>query len=291
MFRLLVVSCIWGLSFGLIKHRLVGIPPDLVNAIRMALALLVFAPWLLRRGPAGRVRWQLLALGGVQFGLMYAAYTRAFAFLAGHEVALATILTPLYVTLLDDLLERRFRPKFLGAAALSVTGTALAVGVDRLEGAGLGFLLLQASNLCFAIGQVGYRRVLRGEAGGKGDAVPMAWAYVGGAAVTTLAALPQLPGLPAIAAEAWVALAWLGVVASALCFFLWNAGGRTVNGGVLAVMNDAKIPLGVVLSLVVFGEPVDTARLAAGCVLVGAAWWFAWRERASPALAPDPDAG
>lgn len=284
MLRLLLVSCVWALSFGLLKHRLAGVHPDLVNAIRMALAAAVFVPWLLRQGPVGKARLRLLALGALQFGLMYAAYTRAFAYLAGHQVALATILTPLYVTLFDDVLERRLRPRFLAAAVLSVIGTGLAVGVDRLEGAWTGLLLLQVSNLCFAVGQVWYRRVLRGRGAGN-DATAMAWAYVGGAGVTVLAALPRLPSLPSIAPDAWLALVWLGVVASALCFFLWNAGGRTVNAGVLAVMNDAKIPLGVGLSLVVFGEAADGSRLAAGCVLIAAAWWIAWRERVAPSPA------
>lgn len=284
MFRLLVVSCVWALSFGLLKHRLAGVHPDLVNAIRMGIALLVFAPWLARRGPDRRTRLRLAALGAVQFGLMYAAYTRAFAYLESHQVALATILTPLYVTLFDDLLERRLRPRFLGAAALSVAGTAVVVGVDRLGGAWTGLLLLQASNVCFAVGQVGYRRVLGG--GAASDAPAMAWAYVGGAAVTAVAALPRLGGLPEVSGEAWFALVWLGAVASALCFFLWNSGARAVNGGVLAVMNDAKIPLGVLVSLVVFGEAADLARLGAGLVLVGAAWFIAWRERPAPATAP-----
>jgi drug/metabolite transporter (DMT)-like permease len=259
----------------------------------MGLALLAFAPWLVWKGPEPRARLQLAALGAVQFGLMYTAYTRAFAYLAAHEVALATILTPLYVTLLDDVLDRRLRPRFLGAAALSVTGTAVAIGVDRLGGAWTGLALLQASNVCFAVGQVGYRRVLaRSAAAGQGGAAAMAWAYVGGAAVTAVAAAPHLSALPAIPGEAWLALAWLGLVASALCFFLWNAGGRAVNGGVLAVMNDAKIPLGIAGSLVVFGETADVPRLAGGAALIAAAWWIAWRAREAPvpAVAPMPGA-
>jgi drug/metabolite transporter (DMT)-like permease len=291
MIRLLVVSLVWAFSFGLIKHQLVGIHPDLVNAVRLGMSVLVFVPWLVRRPPAAGVTVRLVAVGAIQFGLMYAAYTRAFAYLAGHQVALATILTPLYVSLFDDLLERRIRWRFLGAAVLSVIGTALGTGVDRLEGAWTGLGLLQLSNLSFAVGQVWYRRVVRASPEPLSDAGAMAWAYVGGAAITALAAGLRLAGLPAITGGQWLALAWLGVVASALCFFLWNSGARAVNTGVLAVMNDVKIPLGLVVSLFVFGETTDAPRLLAGCTLVAVAWWFAWRTRTpAPARVGEADA-
>ena len=290
MIRLLVVSLVWAFSFGLIKHRLVGIHPDLVNAIRLGMSVLVFVPWLVRRPPARGVTVRLVAVGAIQFGLMYAAYTRAFEYLAGHQVALATILTPLYVSLFDDLLERRVRWRFLGAAVLSVVGTALGTGVDRLEGAWTGLGLLQLSNLSFAVGQVWYRRVVRASPEPVADSRAMAWAYVGGAAITALAAGPRLSGLPAITGGQWLALAWLGVVASALCFFLWNSGARAVNTGVLAVMNDVKIPLGLVVSLFVFGETTDAPRLLAGCALVAVAWWIAWRDRAPAPAAEEQGA-
>lgn len=283
MLRLVFVSLVWALSFGLLKHHLAGIHPDLVNAIRMVLALVVFAPWL-RRVPR---RLELAGVGALQFGLMYALYNRSFAFLQGHQVALATILTPLYVTLFDDLLSGRLRWRWLASAALSVGGTAICLGAGSVEGSWAGLLLLQAANVCFAVGQVWYRRVLSRSAPASSDAAPMAWAYLGGAGVVAVFALPQLGGLAQIAAPQWLALAWLGVVASGLCFFLWNGGGRSVNTGVLAVMNDLKIPLGVLVSLVAFDERADVPRLLAGSAVVACAWWLAStgaKEEAAPAL-------
>lgn len=278
MTRLVVVSLIWALSFGLLKHELAGIHPDLVNAIRMAIALAFFAPWL--AGAAGG-RLKFAAIGAVQFGLMYALYNRAFAYLEGHQVALATIVTPLYVTLLDDVLARRLRWRYLAAALLSVGGTAICVASGNISGAWTGLLLLQAANLCFAAGQVAYRRVFGRHQ--QSDTSATAWAYVGGAAVVAVAALPQLGGLAHIERAQWLALLWLGAVASGLCFFLWNAGARSVNTGVLAVMNDLKIPLGVAVSLLAFGESADPMRLGAGGAIVAFAWWLASRGDAAQA--------
>lgn len=285
---LVLVSAVWGASFGLLRHTLAGVDPDLINAVRMALALVVFLPFL-RSGWQGRgAALELAALGAVQFGLMYTLYNRSFAILQGHEVALATLLTPLYVTLLDDLLQRRLRWRFLAAALLSVGGAALCVGAGRVEGALYGLALLQAANLCFAVGQVWYRRVFARRAL-RSDAGAIAWAYVGGAAVVFLAALPKSGGLATLTLTHWVTLAWLGLVASGLCFFLWNLGGRQVNAGVLAVMNDLKIPLGVIFSLLIFQEQASWPRLLAGSAVIGAAWWLAARatpasDRVSPRL-------
>jgi len=66
-------------------------------------------------------------------------------------------------------------------------------------------------------------------------------------------------------------LLYLGVAVSGLSYFLWNAGARRVSSGVLAVMNNIKIPLGMLVSLTCFGEPVQHASLLAGGTLILAA--------------------
>ena len=65
------------------------------------------------------------------------------------------------------------------------------------------------------------------------------------------------------------------MVASGLGFFLWNVGATRVGSGTLAVMNNAKIPLAVACSLLIFGEQADPLRLAARLALLGAAGWLA----------------
>jgi len=56
----------------------------------------------------------LVAIGAIQFGLMYLAYFVSFRFLQSHEVALFTITTPIFVTLFADALARRFHSLGLG---------------------------------------------------------------------------------------------------------------------------------------------------------------------------------
>ena len=53
--------------------------------------------------------------------------------------------------------------------------------------------------------------------------------------------------------------------------FLFNAGARRVDVGTLAVFNNAKVPLAILASALVFGERVDWARLGVGGGVIGLA--------------------
>jgi drug/metabolite transporter (DMT)-like permease len=278
---LLATSLIWAFSFGLVKRQLAGVDPAFVAFARLGLALLLFLPWWRpRRVPAAAAR-RLLAIGAVQFGLMYVFYIGSFRFLAAHQVALFTVFTPLVVTAADDLCERRFRPLHFWTALLAVSGTALIV-YQGWGSAGLlaGFLLVQASNACFAAGQVWYRR-LPG-AGGWRDRREFAWLYLGGAAAAALAwSLQPGAALPRLAAGQAAVLLYLGLLASGIGFFLWNLGAARVSAGTLAVMNNLKVPLAVAVSLLFFGERADLARLALGAAAIALALYLNERRTSS----------
>lgn len=278
---LLAATLLWALSFGLIKQQLAGLDANLVAWLRLALALPLLLPLLRWRelsswpGPPARSAARLIAIGAVQYGLMYTGYLTAFRFADAHEIALFTVTTPLYVSLIHDAWARRFDPVNLLLAGLAVLGAALLQPRTwTLDGAWLGFLLVQASNLCFAAGQVAYRR-LRRRAPQVRDHAVFAWLYVGGLLVTTVTASAagawgDLGDITA--AQAWTLL-YLGVAATGLGFFLWNRGAVTAPAGALAVFNNLKIPLAVAAALTVFGEQADLARLAlgGGLMLVAAA--------------------
>jgi len=265
MAPLLITSFIWAFSFGLVKKYLGGVDAAFVAFARLALALLLFLPlWRPRRSP-GPLPWRLFGIGMVEFGLMYVFYIQSFHFLAAHQVALFTVFTPLYVAVFDDLLERRFRPLHLWTSLLAVAGTAVIVysGWGR-SGLLAGFLLVQASNACFAVGQVWYRR-LAGPGREWRDRDVFAWLYLGGAAAAALAMFLS-PGALELRLDSGqsLVLLYLGLLASGMGFFLWNIGSSRVSAGTLAVMNNLKVPLAVAVSLLFFRESADLLRLAGG---------------------------
>lgn len=268
MIELAVVSLVWAFSFGLIKGQLTGLDPALVAFVRLAISLVVFLPLLRLRGLSRRLIAELLIIGAVQYGLMYLAYIWSYRWLQAYEVALFTVVTPLFVTLLYDLETRTFRSRFLLAAAVVVVGAGV-VSFRGLSGGGLfGFLLLQASNACFAFGQVRYKR-LRARHPRLDDKRVFALLYAGAVATTGLFAVATVDASAVhVTSRQALTLAYLGVLPSGLAFFLWNRGATKVSSGLLATFNNAKVPLGVAVSLFVFGEEADLLRLAVGGGLV-----------------------
>jgi len=272
MLLLLLASLVWAFSFGLIKGQLAGLDPTAVAVLRLLCALLVFLPFLRRRQLSRRAQLRLAAIGAVQFGLMYILYLHAFARLQAYEVALFTIFTPIYIALLDAALEHRWEVRHLLAAVLSLGGAGVLLwrtGVG--SGAVGGFILVQFSNLCFAAGQLAYKRE-RPKLKGVGDAEVFALPYAGALAATLVASLftTDWPAFRLTLPQAGV-IAYLGIVASGLGFFWWNLGATRVNTGTLAVFNNAKIPLGIAVSLLFFGESANLPRLLLSAALMFAA--------------------
>jgi drug/metabolite transporter (DMT)-like permease len=271
---LLLTSLVWAFSFGLIKRYLSGLDASTLAAVRLLFSLALFLPWLRLRGVGSKAMGTLAAIGLFQFGLMYVFYLKSFAHLQSFQVALFTLFTPLWVTLLHDTLTRRFHPRFLLAAILAVVGAAIVT----FRGWGetvpwQGFLLVQASNLCFALGQVFYARWM-GEHTAFKDRDVFGLLYLGG----FLGAFFVLVGTGgwrtfSPAPLQWGVLAYLGIVASGLGFYWWNKGAREVSNGTLALMNNLKVPLGVACSLVVFGEQADLRRLLFGGGVILFALW------------------
>ncbi|HVS52749.1 MAG TPA: EamA family transporter [Opitutaceae bacterium] len=272
MLLLVVVSVLWAFSFGLIKR--LGLDGTFVSAARLGLALVVFLPFFRPRGLGARTALALTAIGAVQFGLMYLAYNESFRFLKSYEIALFTLTTPILVTLLADAFDGSLRSRALLAALFAVAGGAcIVVKSSAVNGTFVGIALVQLSNLAFALGQVLYRR-LRKAAPAFRERDAFALLYAGGFAIALVAMLVRGVSVKIDGTQLAILL-YLGVVASGVGFFLWNRGATQVSAGTLAVMNNAKIPLGIAASLLVFGESADLVRLVCGAALMIMGVWIA----------------
>lgn len=276
MVLLIVVSLIWAFSFGLTKGQLAGVDSAFISAVRLCLALIVFLPFLRLRGLAPRTALALAGIGAVQFGLMYLALNESYRYLQAYEVVLFTLTTPVIVTLLADALDRTFRLRALLAALLAIVGAAfVALKSTDLKPTLAGLLLIQGANAAFAVGQVLYRRLRRQHPDLK-DAAIFGLLYAGALAVALGALLLKIDSVKfVLTGRQVVTLAYLGILASGVCFFLWNVGATRVSAGTLAVMNNAKVPLGVACSLIFFGEQAHYPSLLASLAVMGAAVWMA----------------
>ncbi|TKB46939.1 EamA family transporter [Thalassotalea mangrovi] len=276
---LTITTLIWAFSFGLIGNTLKGIDPMQIADMRLLLAAIVFLPFLKLSQTTAVEKGQLMALGAVQFGVMYTCYMFAFRYLPSHLVALFSVLTPLYVVIIYDLSKRKFNPWYLLAASLSVLGAAI-IKTEQFttENIWLGFGLMQVANLSFAFGQVYYRN-WRESRPGVNDSAIFGLLYLGAVlftSVITLLVFKQSPVPLEANAKQWAVLIYLGFIASGLGFFFWNKGGTKTTVGTLSAFNNAVVPLAMFASLFVFGEADDVSvkdliKLALGsCAIVAA---------------------
>jgi drug/metabolite transporter (DMT)-like permease len=242
----------------------------------MVLAFLVLLPLLRLRGISIWLAIRFMAIGALQMGVMYVAYIRSFQYLQSYEVALLTITTPLWITLVSSLLSRRIEPRFHLAALLAIVGAAVIVlRQDALGPALAGIVLVQVSNAAFGIGQILFKRTMATDSGIRTRDV-FALLYAGAVAVTLVATAATFESAQfAITRTQVLVLVYLGLVAAGIGFVLWNHGATKVSDGTLAVMNNGYMPLAVVAGLVWLGEEADPLRLVVGTALIVAALFLA----------------
>ncbi|SDM02366.1 carboxylate/amino acid/amine transporter [Modicisalibacter muralis] len=287
---LIAVTALWAFSFSLIGVYLAGqVDSYFAVLVRIGLASLLFLPFLRPAALPSRLKLALMAVGAIQLGLMYIFFYQSFLLLTVPEVLLFTILTPVYVTLLDDLLSGRFTPFYLLTAAFAVLGAA----VIRYQGVNsefwLGFVVVQGANLCFAIGQVGYRHLAKRLPTELPQRSVFGWFYLGALALVIIAFVlfGSSEKLPTSGVQ-WGVLGWLGLAASGLGYFLWNKGATRVDAGALAIMNNALIPAGLLVNLLIWNRDADVSRLALGGAIIVASllvneWWARRRPRVAVA--------
>ncbi|NNC22708.1 EamA family transporter [Salinisphaera sp. USBA-960] len=263
------VTALWAFSFSLIGVYLSGQVDNYFSILtRLALASLLLAPFLRPRAIPPRAIIGLMAIGAVQIGLMYICLYQAYLWLSVPELILFTVATPIYISLLDDLMVRRFRPIYLLAAGGAVAGAA----IIRYHGVGnniwVGFCLIQAANLCFAIGQVAYRRLVQ-KLPSYNPTHVFGWFFIGAIPVAALAfgLFGDWHQLPTTGMQ-WSVLAWLGLGSSGVGYLLWNSGATQVSAGALAVMNNVLVPAGLLVNIVIWNHDANLIRLTAGGAVI-----------------------
>lgn len=264
MYYLVGITLLWAFSFSLIGVYLAGQVDSYFSVlVRVALATLVFLP-LIRKVPVA-LAIRVMILGAVQLGMMYVFYFHSFQLLTVPEVLVFTILTPIYVTLLHDLMLGRFRFGYLVTAVLAVIGAAIIRYNPMGSHLFTGFFVVQGANICFALGQVGYKILIERDRPELPQRYFFGYFYLGALIVTSL--LWLLFGNPdrlPTTSQQWGVLIYLGVIASGLGYFLWNKGATLVDAGTLAIMNNALIPAGLIVNLVIWNRDADLVRLSIG---------------------------
>ncbi|SCK19373.1 EamA family transporter [Vogesella sp. LIG4] len=273
---LIIVTILWAFSFSLIGQYLAAqVDSDFAVLLRVLIATAVFLPFTVWRGLPQRLAGGFWLAGALQFGITYLCLYRSFAVLTVPEVLLFTVLTPIYVTLLDDALSRRLNRWALLAAAVAVGG-GIVIRFQPLQGEYLlGFLLLQLANFTFAAGQVLCRRLLQNYP----QQLPLHRYFGHFFLGALLVALPSflLFGNPAKLPHStiqWSVLVYMGLFATALGMYWWVKGSAQVSAGTLAIMNELHVPAGLLVNVLIWNHHANLQRLALGGAVILASLWL-----------------
>ena len=269
MAYLLTTTFIWAFSFSLIGHYLSPVIDSWsLSFFRTLIALLVFIPFIDFKISRKHMLFMIL-IGAVQIGIMYLMYLNAFQFTSVSKILLFTITTPLYVTFIADLVEKKFRSFFLMLSIVSIVGASFLRFTSPAQNDLIGFFLIQGANFCFALGQVLYKYFEKWTGRTPNGMSDFAYFYIGALIFTTIGFLSSdvKTPLPNDIAT-WLLIVWMGVGASGLGFYFWDKGSLFVSSGTLAVMNNLVIPLGLMVEILFFGQALNSETYLIGTLII-----------------------
>ena len=274
MFYLVIATICFSLSFGLIKNQLSTLPSDVVVFLRLLIATLAFLPFI--KNIKSKKHLIALGIGIIQFGIMYFAFIKSFKIFQGNEIAVLTTSTPIFVMIWSVLFGERFKLSYAFYISLAIAGALMIVWKNVPFNMALqGILLMETANCSFALGQVLWRKYIA-----DNSAEYMASAYFG----ALLFALPFViisESLPIhLTTGQTISLLYLGIVPTALGFWLWNKGSLMVSSSSLAVMNNLKIPLGVLFAIIFFHEKINVSNYIIVASLILLALYLSQKDKA-----------
>ena len=263
---LIITTILWAFSFSLYGEYLAGhVDSYFAVLARVSLAALVFLPFLRTRGRACQPSACYAGGGDAARHYVYAEFP-GLSVPDGMGLLLFTVLTPLYITLIYDVMSRRrLRWGYACSALLAVIGAGI-IRYDQVTNHfWTGLILVQLSNISFAIGMVGYKRLMETRPMPQHNA--FAWFYIGAFLVAAVAwsMLGNAQKMPETSLQ-WGHPGLSGVAASGIGYFMWNYGATQVDAGTLGIMNNMHVPAGLLVNLAIW------QRSPAGRALLLALW-------------------
>lgn len=270
MAKLLITTLIWAFSFSLIGQYIIG-SMDIYIAIliRFAIAALILLPFFDFSLLKEKIALKVMLIGAVQIGLMYIFYFNSFKYLSVAEIALFTVITPVYISILGDFINQKFSLKSFFPVVLAIIGAAI-IKWNRIDSLYIvGVIYIQLANIFFATGQVLYKKYVGKKLIGFKDRSIFFLFYIG-------ALIPIIPlvifksninELPSTRTH-YIVLIWLGSIASGLGYYLWNTGAKKVTYNQLAVMNNAVIPCAILVNLVVWKSNISWPPFLFGSFII-----------------------
>ena len=268
MIYLILVSILWSFSFGIIKYGLSGIDSSFISLMRNLIAFLFFASLSLYNFKKFIFDIKLILIGAIQFGLMYVLYIQSYQYLPAYLIATFTITTPIFIGIFSQLLQNKsFSLSGIFSILLVVLGSLMMrFNIVNPLDYWLGFFLIQCANICFAIGQIMFKKWYS-----KNTSVDIIYnfsqMFFGALLITSMFSIINSTNIGMLNTYNLFALLFLGLFSTGFGFLAWNLGSLQVSNERLAVMNNVVIPIAIFNSFLIFGEAINPMLFVPGLVL------------------------
>ncbi|BCY12311.1 DMT family transporter [Actinoplanes sp. L3-i22] len=279
----ILVSVLWGIPYFLIKIAIDDLSPLLVVAGRCAIGAACLIPVALIRGTLGALRGHLGVVAGLAavhivgpFLLITYGETHISSSLTGILIAIEPVVIALMMAGSEPITGIRIAGLVAGFAGVVVL-VGLDVSGDRWGMIGAGMVLLAALSYAYATKLVQQR---------LSDLPPDALT-AGTTGISTLVLIPfalfRLPSAGSVGAHAWLALAGLGVLCTALAmlaFYRLIALAGSNKAGLVTYVNPV---VAAVLGVALLSEPVGIGTVAGFLLIVAGCWLSTRPVRTAPA--------
>jgi drug/metabolite transporter (DMT)-like permease len=254
-------SAIGGTSIAATRYVVGSTDPATLGALRFGIGFLGLLPLALLQGEAWPARRDWLAVAGLGllfFGLFPLLFNASLIYTTAARGALALSTLPLLTMLVAAALRvEPLTPRKTVGVLIAMGGVALALasGLSAAPaGAWRGELLMIAAALCMAFYSILSKPLIRRSGPTRFTAMAMA---VGAAGLLGLSASTGgLSRLASAGGAEWLAFAYVGLVGSAVAFFLWSfAVGRTTPTRV-AISVTVNPVCAAMTGALLLGEPI-----------------------------------
>lgn len=265
---LLITTMIWGTSFVILKNTLDSVGTLWVLSLRFTGAALLLG---LAAGRRLRGMDRALIRGSVLMGLcLAAAYIVQTYGLYYTTPGKNAFLTAVYCVLVPfmawGIYRRRPGAANILAAFLCLAGIGFVSLGEGLRDVNVGDVLTLFCGVFY-----GLQIIILEQYAGKGDPLSINAVQFATAALVCWAGALLFESVPrAVPAPAWLSIAYLSAVCTALCFFLQAWGMRYTPSSTTAVIMSLESVFGTLIS-VLFAHEAVTGRLLLGFALIFAA--------------------
>jgi len=268
----MIASGIWGGMYVVSKYLLEYVSPFVLLWLRFLIAFIVLGACfkLRKKEKVQRNDWLFMVwLGFIGYLVSNGSGFIGTHLSTAHMGSLITAASPTFTLVLAYLLlKEKLTIKKIIAIAMATCGVVITVGMETTEGNRqmLGNLFLVLDALAWALYCVYVKKIT-----GKYSTLAIS-TYATGAAllVTTPVMLMDLNiedlySLKEI--SIWLGILYLGVVATAIAFFLWNKGMEWLEAGIGSIFYFFVPVIGGIFSWIYLGEVISSSFLVGGLLI------------------------